>query len=89
MAPLTMDANLSSIALERCLDMVVDGYISHDGYQTSEIVAQNYPSAQDVVYGWATSPDHYAAMTLDRFTICGVGCVFEETGGVYWCVTFQ
>ena len=88
-APLTVDANLSAIAYQRCLDMIVAGYISHEGHQTSEIVAQNYPSAQDVVYGWATSPDHYAAMTSPNFTICGIGCSFEESGGAYWCVTFQ
>lgn len=88
-APLTVDSNLSAIAYQRTCDMIVDGYISHNGYQTSEIVAQNYPSAQDVVYGWATSPDHYAAMTSPNFTICGIGCSFEETGGAYWCVTFQ
>lgn len=88
-APLSVDANLSAIADQRTADMIVAGYISHEGYQTSEIVAQNYPSAQDVVYGWATSPDHYAAMTNPNFTICGIGCSFEESGGAYWCVTFQ
>ena len=87
-APLSVDSGLSAIAHQRCLDMVVDGYISHNGYQTSEIVAQNYPSAQDVVYGWATSPDHYSAMTSANFTVCGIACEFEESGGAYWCVTF-
>ena len=88
-APLSVDANLSAIADQRTADMIVAGYIRHEGYQTSEIVAQNYPSAQDVVYGWATSPDHYAAMTNPNFTICGIGCSFEESGGAYWCVTLQ
>lgn len=62
--------------------------MSHDGYQTPEIIAQNYNSAQSVVEAWAASPGHYAAMTSSDYTICGIGCAFEEGGATYWCVTF-
>ena len=62
--------------------------MSHDGYQTPEIIAQNYNSAQSVVDAWAASPGHYAAMTDPSYTICGIACEFEEGGATYWCVTF-
>lgn len=86
-APLTMDANMTAIAGQRCEDMIVNMEMSHDGYQTAEIIAQNYNSAQSVVDAWAASPGHYAAMTDPGYTICGIGCVFEERGSTYWCVT--
>ncbi len=85
---LSIDSNLSAIAKQRCIDMVVSGTMSHDGYQTPEIIAQNYNSAQSVVDAWAASPGHYAAMTSSDYTICGIGCAFEEGGATYWCVTF-
>lgn len=85
---LSIDSNLSAIAKQRCIDMVVSGTMSHDGYQTPEIIAQNYNSAQSVVEAWAASPGHYAAMTSSDYTICGIGCAFEEGGATYWCVTF-
>ncbi len=88
-APLSADANLSSIATQRCIDMLVAGVMSHDGYQTAEIIAQNYNSAQSVVDAWANSPGHYAAMTSPDYTACGIGCAFEEGGATYWCVTLQ
>lgn len=86
-APLTMDAGMTSIAGQRCEDMIVNMEMSHDGYQTAEIIAQNYNSAQSVVDAWAASPGHYAAMTDPGYTVCGIGCVFEERGATYWCVT--
>lgn len=87
-APLSIDAGLSQIAYTRTLDMVRSGVMSHDGYQTPEIIAQNYNSAQSVVDAWAASPGHYAAMTDPSYTICGIACEFEEGGATYWCVTF-
>lgn len=87
-APLSVDAGLSQIAYTRTLDMVRSGVMSHDGYQTPEIIAQNYNSAQSVVDAWAASPGHYAAMTDPSYTICGIACEFEEGGATYWCVTF-
>lgn len=87
-APLTMDANLSAIAKQRCIDMLVAGNMSHDGHVTDEIIAQNWNSAKAVVDAWSTSPGHYAAMIDPKYTICGVGCTFEEGGATYWCVTF-
>lgn len=86
-APLTCTADMSAIADSRCLAMVVNGVMSHDGNQTAEIIAQNYNSAASVVAGWANSPGHYAAMTNPNYTVCGVGCAFEESGWSYWCVT--
>ena len=68
--------------------MVRAGTMSHDGYQTPEIIAQNYNSAQSVVDAWAASPGHYAAMTDPGYTVCGIACEFEEGGATYWCVTF-
>lgn len=85
---LSMDSNLSAIAKQRCIDMLVAGTMSHDGHVTDEIIAQNWNSAQAVVDAWAASPGHYAAMTDPNYTICGVGCAFEEGGATYWCVTF-
>ena len=85
---LSVDSRLSAIAKQRCIDMVVSGTMSHDGYQTPEIIAQNYNSAQSVVDAWAASPGHYAAMTSSDYTVCGIGCAFEEGGATYWCVTF-
>ena len=85
---LSVDSSLSAIAKQRCIDMVVSGTMSHDGYQTPEIIAQNYNSAQSVVDAWAASPGHYAAMTSSDYTVCGIGCAFEEGGATYWCVTF-
>lgn len=85
---LSIDSGLTAIADQRCCDMVVAGTMSHDGYQTPEIIAQNYNSAQSVVDAWAASPGHYAAMTDASYTICGIGCWFEEGGATYWCVTF-
>lgn len=87
-APLSVDSGLSQIAYTRTLDMVRAGTMSHDGYQTPEIIAQNYNSAQSVVDAWAASPGHYAAMTDPDYTICGIACEFEEGGATYWCVTF-
>lgn len=86
-APLTCTADMSAIADSRCLAMVVNSVMSHDGNQTAEIIAQNYNSAASVVAGWANSPGHYAAMTNPNYTVCGVGCAFEESGWSYWCVT--
>lgn len=86
-APLTCTADMSAIADSRCLTMVVNGVMSHDGNQTAEIIAQNYNSAASVVEGWANSSGHYAAMTNPNYTVCGVGCAFEESGWSYWCVT--
>ena len=86
-APLTMDSNMSDIAQQRCIDMLVAGTMSHDGHVTDEIIAQNWNSAQSVVDAWANSPGHYAAMTSPNYTVCGVGCAFEEGGATYWCVT--
>lgn len=85
---LSMDSNLSAIAKQRCIDMLVAGTMSHDGHVTDEIIAQNWNSAQAVVDAWAASPGHYAAMTDPSYTTCGVGCAFEEGGATYWCVTF-
>lgn len=87
-APLSVDSGLSQIADTRVLDMVRAGTMSHDGYQTPEIIAQNYNSAQSVVDAWAASPGHYAAMTDPSYTVCGIACEFEEGGATYWCVTF-
>lgn len=87
-APLSVDSGLSQIADTRVLDMVRAGTMSHDGYQTPEIIAQNYNSAQSVVDAWAASPGHYAAMTDPGYTVCGIACEFEEGGATYWCVTF-
>ena len=87
-APLSVDSGLSQIAYTRTLDMVRAGTMSHDGYQTPEIIAQNYNSAQSVVDAWAASPGHYAAMTDPGYTVCGIACEFEEGGATYWCVTF-
>ena len=87
-APLSVDSGLSQIAYTRTLDMVRAGTMSHDGYQTPEIIAQNYNSAQSVVDAWAASPGHYAAMTVPGYTVCGIACEFEEGGATYWCVTF-
>lgn len=86
-APLTVDSGMSNIAYQRTLDMVRSGVMSHDGYQTAEIIAQNYNSAQSVVDAWAASPGHYAAMTDPNYTVCGIACEFEESGATYWCVT--
>ena len=86
-APLTCTADMSAIADSRCFTMVVNGVMSHDGNQTAEIIAQNYNSAASVVAGWANSSGHYAAMTNPDYTVCGVGCAFEESGWSYWCVT--
>lgn len=86
-APLSMDSGMSAIANQRTIDMLTSGVMSHDGYQTAEIIAQNYNSAQSVVDAWAASPGHYAAMTDPSYTVCGVGCAFEEGGATYWCVT--
>lgn len=85
---LSIDSGLTAIADQRCCDMVVAGTMSHDGYQTPEIIAQNWNSAQSVVDAWAGSPGHYAAMTDPSYTVCGIGCWFEEGGATYWCVTF-
>lgn len=87
-SPLSVDSGLTAIADQRCCDMVVSGTMSHDGYQTPEIIAQNWNSAQSVVDAWAASPGHYAAMTDPSYTICGIACEFEEGGATYWCVTF-
>lgn len=87
-APLSIDSGLTAIADQRCCDMVVAGVMSHDGHQTAEIIAQNWNSAQSVVDAWAGSPGHYAAMTDPSYTVCGIGCWFEEGGATYWCVTF-
>ena len=87
-APLSVDSGLSQIAYTRTRDMVRAGTMSHDGYQTPEIIAQNYNSAQSVVDAWAASPGHYAAMTDPGYTVCGIACEFEEGGATYWCVTF-
>lgn len=87
-SPLSVDSGLTAIADQRCCDMVVSGTMSHDGYQTPEIIAQNYNSAQSVVDAWAASPGHYAAMTDPGYTVCGIACWFEEGGATYWCVTF-
>lgn len=67
--------------------MAESGDLSHDGYQTAEIIAQNYNSAASVVNAWANSPGHYAAMTNAKYTVCGIACAFEESGTDYWCVT--
>lgn len=85
---LSIDSGLTAIADQRCCDMVVAGVMSHDGHQTAEIIAQNWNSAQSVVDAWAGSPGHYAAMTDPSYTVCGIGCWFEEGGATYWCVTF-
>lgn len=87
-SPLSVDSGLTAIADQRCCDMVVSGTMSHDGYQTPEIIAQNWNSAQSVVDAWAASPGHYAAMTDPGYTVCGIACWFEEGGATYWCVTF-
>ncbi len=86
-APLTVSDSYSSIAYERTLKMVRDGDMTHDGYQTAEIIAQNYSSAAAVVNAWAASPGHYAAMTNSKYTVCGIVCEFEQSGTSYWCVT--
>lgn len=88
-APLSMDTNLCNIAISRCHDMIVAMNMSHDGHVTDEIIAQNWNSAKSVVDAWAASPGHYAAMTDPKYTICGIGCSFEENGSTYWCVTLQ
>ena len=86
-APLTISDNLTSIANTRTDQMLMSGVMSHDGYQTAEIIAQNYNSAASVVNAWANSPGHYAAMTNAKYTVCGIACAFEESGTDYWCVT--
>ena len=86
-APLSTDSEMMTLALDRCHDMIVAMEMSHDGYVTTEIIAQNWNSAQSVVNAWANSAGHYAAMTDPRYTVCGIGCVFEENGSTYWCVT--
>lgn len=86
-APLSTSEDMMTLALDRCHDMIVAMEMSHDGYVTAEIIAQNWNSAQSVVNAWANSAGHYAAMTDPQYTICGIGCVFEEGGCTYWCVT--
>lgn len=87
-APLSISSSLQAIADQRVLDMVKLGDMSHDGYQTPEIIAQNYNSASSVVNAWAASSGHYAAMVNSSYTVCGIACEFEEGGTDYWCVTF-
>lgn len=86
-APLTISDSLTAIADTRTDQMLMAGDMSHDGYQTAEIIAQNYNSAASVVNAWAASPGHYAAMTNSKYTVCGIACAFEESGTDYWCVT--
>ena len=86
-APLTISDSLTAIANTRTDQMLMAGDMSHDGYQTAEIIAQNYNSAASVVNAWAASPGHYAAMTNSKYTVCGIACAFEESGTDYWCVT--
>ena len=86
-APLTISDSLTAIANTRTDQMLMAGDMSHDGYQTAEIIAQNYNSAASVVTAWAASPGHYAAMTNSKYTVCGIACAFEESGTDYWCVT--
>lgn len=90
-APLTANGSLDAIAESRCDYMIVNG-MTHDGAQTSEIIAQNYPSASTVCEGWRTSPSHYAALTNASFTQIGVGaslCNWNGMQGAYWCVCFS
>ena len=85
--PVTVSDSYTTIAYERTLKMVRDGYLSHDGFTTAEIIGQNASSAAAIVNAWANSPGHYAAMTNAKYTVCGIACAFEESGTDYWCVT--
>lgn len=86
--PVTVSDSYTAIAYERTLKMVRDGYLSHDGYTTAEIIGQNASSAAAIVNAWANSPGHYAIMTSAQYTVCGIACEFEQSGTDYWCVTF-
>lgn len=86
--PLSSSDSYASIASNRAVQMAESGNLSHDGYQTSEIIASAYNSAASVVNAWANSPGHYAAMTNGAYTVCGVGCAFDADGCTMWCVTF-
>lgn len=87
-APLTVDDGLSSIADQRCSQLVDTG-LTHDGSTTVEIIGQNARTGQDIVAAWANSQDHYNAMVYPSFTKCGIACWFNEYGWTYWCVTFS
>ena len=93
---LQVDAGLSAIATQRCLDMVTTGTFSHDGCKTSgEIIARSQYTAAQACEAWRTSPSHYEAITYPDFKRMGVGCVFLEVAGqpdVYgtlWTVVFE
>ena len=86
--PVTVSDSYTAIAYERTLKMVRDGYLSHDGFTTAEIIGQNASSAAAIVNAWANSPGHYAIMTSAQYTVCGIACEFEQSGTDYWCVTF-
>lgn len=87
-APLTISDSLTAIATTRTDQMLMSGVLSHDGATTAEIIALNARSASEVVNAWAASSGHYAIMTKDKYTTCGIACAFEESGCTYWCVTF-
>lgn len=94
LAPLTMEANLSAAASERCKSFVVGGPFDHSGMTTeSEICAAGpIASAADVCENWKNSPQHYANIMEPSFTKMGVACWFCSVDGnqyTYWCVTFE
>lgn len=93
LAPLTLNADLSTAANARCESFVAGGPFDHSGMTTlSEICAQGaIGSAQAVCTAWQGSSDHYANIMRTDISQMGVACWFcatEQGNYTYWTVTF-
>lgn len=53
-----------------------------------ENIAMGYPSIDEVVHGWMTSPGHRRNILNKNFTHAGFGYARQPDGSPYWCAQF-
>ncbi len=104
LAPLTLNAKLSSAARAHALNMARQDKLEHTlddkrpdervtaaGYRwsgTAENIAWNSRSPKDVVAGWMDSPPHKKNMLNSDYTEIGVAVAWNEKGEPYWVQVF-
>ena len=98
--PVTMDKNLLECAMTRAQELTL--YASHTrpngtscmtafpyfGYNSSENLAINQVSPEDVMNSWMNSSGHRTNIMASGNVSAGIGC-FYQNGALYWIQCFS
>ena len=98
---LTADEIITKKAHERCLEMVAQRKLSHEGYKdvfhnlvllgadsVGEIIAYGFSTAQAVLNGWLNSEKHKNIIENAKYEYVGVYAHADDFKRIWYCVIF-